>query len=440
MAPFLPALSRKIPQEGHTVQIDCVSLAYICPKHLNMSTLVTCPNCKSQFALEEVMTDEIKKELRAEMLAFKSQKEAEFRQKMDDLEKQRQEMEQKLSLQLDQEKHRMNLEVRKRVGEEYEAKIKDLEEEREKKAQQLLELQKKELELMRQKSDLELERKNFEMEMEKRVMQKQHELEEQITKREQSSNELKLKEREMQIEQLKKLIEEMKRKSEQGSMQLQGEVQELALEELLRGSFPADRIEEVGKGVKGADVIQTVVNKMGQECGSIIYESKRTQAFAGDWVEKLKADMRSQGADIAVIVTQAMPKDMNGFGFKDGVWICGFQEAKSVAMVLRSSLIRIQEVLKSQENKGDKMTMLYDYLTGNEFRQHIEAIAEGFLSMKSSIIRERAQMEKMWKEREKQLDKVLLNTTHMFASIKGIAGSAIGDIKLLDGESSLELE
>lgn len=386
------------------------------------------------------MTDEIKKELRAEMLAFKNQKDAEYRQKMADLEKQHHDMEQQLSLRLDQEKQRMNQEVRKRVGEEYEAKIKDLEEEREKKALQLQELQKKELELMRQKSDLELERRNFEQEMEKRVLQKQNELEEQITKREQSNNELKLKEREVQIDQLKKLIEEMKRKSEQGSMQLQGEVQELALEELLRSHFPGDRIEEVGKGVKGADVIQFVVNRLGQECGSIIYESKRTQAFAGDWVEKLKADMRSQGADIAVIVTQAMPKDMNSFGFRDGVWICSFQEARSVALVLRSSLLRIQEVLKSQENKGDKMTMLYDYLTGNEFRQHIEAIAEGFLSMKTSISKERIQMEKMWKEREKQLEKVLLNTTHMFGSIKGIAGSAIGDIKLLDGENSQEAE
>lgn len=215
-------------------------------------------------------------------------------------------------------------------------------------------------------------------------------------------------------------------------MQLQGEVMELALEELLRGQFPFDTIEEVAKGTRGADCIQTVRNKTAQTCGKIIYESKRTKAFTQDWIEKLKVDMRAQQADIAVIVTEALPRDMEGFGFRDGVWICRFAEVKPLAFLLRDSLLRIHTALITQENKGDKMHLLYDYLTGNEFRQNIEAVVEGFLSLKDGIVRERVQMEKLWKEREKQLEKVLLNTTQFYGSIKGIAGNAVGDIKLLE--------
>jgi len=201
----------------------------------------------------------------------------------------------------------------------------------------------------------------------------------------------------------KKLAEEMRRKAEQGSMQLQGEVQELALEELLRASFPFDEISEVGKGVRGADCIQTVRNNFGQECGRIIYESKRTQSFSPDWIEKLKADMRSQGATLAVIVTQTMPRDMNCFGEKNGVWICSFSEVKALTYVLRDGIIRIFNASRSQENKGDKMQLLYNYLTSGEFSEQWKAIREGFLSMKQSIQKERDMMEKLWKSREKQL-------------------------------------
>jgi hypothetical protein len=206
-------------------------------------------------------------------------------------------------------------------------------------------------------------------------------------------------------------------------MQSQGEAQELLLEDLLRTTFPYDRIEEVGKGVRGADCIQVVCNQYGQECGKIIYESKRTKDFGGDWIEKLKTDMRSQGADIAVIVTQAMPKDMNRFGAKDGVWICSFAEVQALAYVLRDGLLKIAIATQSKENKGDKMNLLYHYLTSNEFAEQWKAIREGFMSMKLSIQKERDAMEKLWKSREKQLEKVLLNAAHIRGSIEGISGN-----------------
>jgi hypothetical protein len=241
---------------------------------------------------------------------------------------------------------------------------------------------------------------------------------------------LRLKEMEEKLEAQRKLAEEMRRKAEQGSMQSQGEAQELALEEMLRTAFPFDIITEVGKGVRGADCIQTVRNSFGQECGKIIFESKRTKDFANDWIEKLKADLRSQGANVAVIVTQALPKDMNSFGEKEGVWICSFAEARAVVGMLRDAIIKIFNAAKSQENRGDKMHLLYDYLTSREFGEQWQAIREGFMSMKLSIQKERDAMEKLWKAREKQLEKVLLNTAHIRGSVDGIAGMDV-DLNLL---------
>jgi len=249
---------------------------------------------------------------------------------------------------------------------------------------------------------------------------------------------LKLRELEKQLEDQKKLAAEMKRKADQGSMQLQGEVQETALEDMLRNAFPFDIITEVGKGIKGADCIQLVRNNFGQECGKIIYESKRTENFGADWIEKFKKDMRSTGADIAVLVTKTMPKDLDCFGLKDGIWVCTFSEVKALANVLRDGIIRIYNSAKSQENKGDKMHLLYDYLTSNEFSEQWKAIREGFFVMKIGIQKERDSMERLWKAREKQLEKVLLNSAHVKGSIEGIAGQDSIELSLWDEPNLLE--
>jgi hypothetical protein len=246
-----------------------------------------------------------------------------------------------------------------------------------------------------------------------------------------------MKELEKQLDDQKKLADEMRRKSEQGSMQLQGEVLELLLEELLQTTFTFDKIEPVGKGVRGADCIQTVRNQFGSEMGKIIYESKRTKDFSNDWIEKLKSDMRTLGAEVAVIVTQAFPKDMERFGEKDGVYICSFAEVKSVALVLRNAILKVHEAKKGQDNKGDKMVMLYDYLIGSEFNEQWKAIREGFLSMKMSIQRERDAMEKLWKAREKQLEKVLINAAQIRGSVEGIAGNDVNLTLLEDNDPIL---
>ncbi len=394
-----------------------------------MATEIKCPNCGHQFEPNDAIREEVEKELRSKAADWQKKKNEEFQVKFDEEKKRLQEA--------------LEENIRKNITADFDTKLrmleqnnKDNEEKLKQARQQQLEYLKKEQELKNKEAELELSvQKKLQGEREK-LSEEIRKLEEQRMAAKETEFQLQVKELQKQLEDQKKLADEMRRKSEQGSMQLQGEVQELALEEMLRSNFPFDIISEVGKGVRGADCIQTVRNNFGQECGKIIYESKRTKDFASDWIEKLKADMRSQGADVPVIVTQAMPKDMNHFGEKDGVWICSFTEVKAVAHMLRDGVIRIYNVTKSQENKGEKMNMLYEFLTGNEFRGQIEAIVEGFVAMKQSINKERIQMEKNWKEREKQIDKVLINTSGMYGSIKGIAGSSITNIPLLEGDDN----
>ncbi|OFX23453.1 MAG: hypothetical protein A2033_12025, partial [Bacteroidetes bacterium GWA2_31_9] len=253
-----------------------------------------------------------------------------------------------------------------------------------------------------------------------------------IRKSEEEKNELRFKEMQKQLEDQKRLTEEMKRKQEQGSMQLQGEVQELAIEEWLASQFPLDSIEEIKKGARGGDCIQIVNTRTRQNCGTIYYESKRTKDFQPSWIEKFKTDIREKGANIGVLVTEVMPSDMNRLGLKDGIWICNYEEFKGLCAVLRESIVQINMAVSSQENKGDKMHMLYDYLTNNTFRMQVEAIVEGFTQMKIALDSEKRAMQRIWKEREKQIEKVVTNTIDMYGSIKGIAGNAIQAVKALE--------
>jgi len=223
----------------------------------------------------------------------------------------------------------------------------------------------KELEFLKKEQAMKEKEAELELEIQRKLQEQRAEMVEQIRKQEAEKTSLKdteyqlrVKELEKQLDDQKKLAEEMKRKAEQGSMQLQGEVQELILEELLRNAFPFDLVTEVGKGVRGADCVHHIRNQFGQDCGKIIYESKRTKDFSMEWIEKLKKDMRSMGVDVAVIVTQAYPKGMDCFGEKDGVWICSFDEVKAVSYILRDGIVKLFSAAKSQENRGDKMHML----------------------------------------------------------------------------------
>jgi hypothetical protein len=222
-------------------------------------------------------------------------------------------------------------------------------------------------------------------------------------------------------------------------MQLQGEVQELAIEEWLADNFPLDSISEIKKGARGADCLQTVNTREQQNCGTIYYESKRTKDFQPAWIEKFKNDIRDKNANIGVLVTEVMPKEMKRMGLKDGIWICTFEEFKALSNVLRQSVIKLSNAIIAQENKGDKMAMLYDFLTSNEFKLQMEGIVEGFTQMNADLQKEKNAMKRIWKQREKQIEKVIDNTINMYGSIKGIAGNAIQSIHTLELPGSEDL-
>jgi len=441
--------------------------------------IVTCPSCKTQFepeaAIAQAIKDDLTREYNQKWTDLSKQKDEQMRQKEQqfaELERQKEEQfrkEKQLLLQqqqqqeklmqqqqgelakkLDEEKKLMELALRKELGEkvtaDYEHKMRLLEDVNKANEARLNEARQKEVEYLRKEQDLISQKQEMELEIQRKLMEERGKLSEIIKKDEEEKSKLrerefqvKLLEKEKQLEDQRKLVEEMKRKGEQGSMQLQGEVQELELENMLRYAFPFDVVNEVGKGVRGADCILTVRDNLGRECGKIIFESKRTKDFSEEWVEKLKADMRGLNGDVGVIVTQAMPRDLQAFGERNGIWVCTFGEVRSLVHVLRELVIKVYLASKSQENKGDKMTMLYNYFVGSEFGEQWKAIREGFMGMKMSIQRERDQMEKMWKAREKQLEKILLNAAHFKGTIEGIAGMDV-DLNLLPEGDGLLLE
>ena len=416
-----------------------------------MANNIKCPNCGHVFDVENVLAADIelkyqqqyqqrlqqsltkveaeKKNLAEEQLQFEEKKKRENEIFADKLKQEKLKMETELQEQLS-----------KSITLDFENKLRLLENNNRDNEEKLKLARKKEIDFLQKEQQLKNKEAELELMVQKTLQQERASLTEQIRNQEveknalkESSYQLKLKELQLQLDEQKKLADEMKRRAEQGSMQRQGEAQELLLEEILKENFPFDLVEEVGKGVEGADCIQVVRNSSGIECGRIIYESKRTKTWNNNWLDKLKADKRNRGADVAILVTQVFPKDMERFGERDGIWLCSFTEVKSVAYLLRNGIINIYEVQKSGENQGDKMQLLYNYLTGKEFRGQVEAIVEGFMAMKNGITRERVQMEKIWKEREQQLEKVLMSTSGMYGSVKGIAGASVGDIPLLDG-------
>lgn len=418
-----------------------------------MAIMINCPNCLHKFEPGDAFMKDFETQARQKMAAewqkLKSDVEKDrflLQQQRELLEKQQQQQEAEIQQRLMAERQKMQQQlqdsIRRSVASDFENQLNLLQQAYKDNQEKLKLARQKELDFLQKEQKLSQKEEELEIELQKRVNDERErlskeirDLENQKLQQQETEWRLKLAEKEKQLEDQKRLAEEMRKKAEQGSMQLQGEVQELLLEDLLRTGFPFDKVVPVGKGVRGADCIQVICNPFGNECGKIIYESKRTTSFSNDWIEKLKADMRSQGADIAVIVTQTLPKDMERFGERDGVYVCTFAEVSSLASVLRSSIVKVFQLTKSQENKGDKMTLLYDYLTGNEFAEQWKAIREGFLSMRLSIQKERDAMERLWKAREKQLEKVLLNAAHIRGSIEGIAGADAVNLELEENEA-----
>lgn len=408
------------------------------------NTRIICPKCGHEFNVEDVLAQQIEEKYRNEMnLSITkiqedyAQKENSIKQKEVELKKQQANVDQLVSDKLKGESEKAAIQLKSQFEQQYEQQIKSLSEEAESAKKEISDLKTAKIENEQLKRKLKDQEQDLALKYEQQLSEKlQHETVS-IQKRESERVELKLKEREELIGSLRKQVEEMSRKAEQGSMQIQGEVQELAIEEILRNLFPVDLIEEVGKGIRGADTVHTVRNRFGADCGKILYESKRTKSFVQDWIPKLKADALTVKADVLVIITEALPEGIDKIGQKDGVWICTYFDFKGLVIVLRESLIKISESYSSQTNKGEKMQMLYDYLTSNEFMMQVSAIVEGFSDLQDSYIREKRAMERIWKEREKQLEKVLLNTNHFIGSIKGIAGTSIPQLKEIGAKDNI---
>lgn len=410
---------------------------------MERETKIECPNCGIEINVNEILyhqlEDDFKKRYTAQLAEEKKKYDAELdllNVQKEEFEKKKQKenelFQEKLQSKLKEERQIIEKQLKLKIEEEQSEQLIIMQKELLEQSEKLKELSRSKAEIERLKREKDELRESVMADAERVLNQKLIEEKEKIRKNEQDRNELAFKELHKQLEDQKRLTEEMKRKQEQGSMQLQGEVQELAIEEWLAASFPLDAIEEIKKGARGGDCIQTVNTRMRQNCGTIYYESKRTKDFQPSWIEKFKNDIRDKGANIGVLVTEVLPSDLDRMGLKEGIWICTYDEFKGLCKVLRESVIQVSNALSSQENKGEKMAMLYSYLTSNKFHMQIEAIVEGFTQMKMDLDSEKRAIQKIWKMREKQLEKVIDNTIDMHGSIKGIAGNAIQDIKQLE--------
>jgi hypothetical protein len=404
---------------------------------------IQCPNCGTTIDVNDILKHQLEDSIRKEFQQKANAQARELELKNEQFEKAKTEFEAKkkhenelFAERLEREKKTAEKEITEKLKTKLEEENKDrllsMEKELSEKSEKLRELNKMAGEIAKlQREKLEM-KEAIEAEAQKQLNATLVLERDRIRKQEEEKNELKIKEYQKQSDDQKKLIEEMKRKQEQGSMQLQGEVMELAIEEWLANNFPLDTIDEVKKGANGADCLQIVNTREHQNCGSIYYESKRTKSFQPAWIEKFKNDIRTKRANIGVLVTEVMPAGMDRMGMRDGIWICTYEEFKGLSAVLRQSLIQVNQAVQAQENKGDKMSMLYDFLTSNEFRLQIEGIVEGFTQMQGDLDAEKRAMQRIWKQREKQIEKVVHNTLGMYGSIRGIAGNAVQTVRALE--------
>ena len=384
-----------------------------------MNTTITCPHCQKEINVNDALAHDLK----------------------DQYDKKLQIETARIQKELVQKGQGQLTEIKKTVTEElntkYQQELIVLKDQLTQKSNQVEKLQSEEITLRTEKMKIEDERKALKLEVLRKVDEERKQITETIRKEEQENHYLLLKQKEKEIEDVKIQLDSLKRRMEQGSVQAQGEIQELEIEKALCEIFPMDTIEEVSKGTNGADILHYVKTPQGKDCGTIAIESKRTKNFSEKWIEKLKDDMRRHKADAGILITEAMPSDMPSFGFRDGIWICSFKEFKGLAAVIRDGLLRVSLIKLQQSNSKEKMKLLYDYLTSNEFKQQMETIVDEFDAMKSGLDSEKRVMMKLWKEREKQIDRVLLNTVEMYGSVKGIAGSSIKEIESLTLESLL---
>jgi hypothetical protein len=308
----------------------------------------------------------------------------------------------------------------------------DLKTQLDERTNQLQEAHQQELALRKRQRELEDRERSLSLDMERRLDEERAKIRDEVLAKAAEEHHLRDRDKDKQLEDMRRQIEELKRKAEQGSQQAQGEVQELELEDVLRSTFRFDDIEPVAKGVRGADVLQRISSSPGKPCGSILWESKRTKAWSDGWVQKLKDDLREAKADVGIIVTSNMPKGMNHIGCVDGVWVVDFPSAAGLGMALRAGILQLAHAQNALAGKGEKMELIYKYLSGPEFRHRVEAIVEAFVSMKDDLDSEKRAMERTWAKREKQIQRVVHNTSGMYGDLQGLIGTSLPPIQSLE--------
>ena len=417
-----------------------------------MSDQLTCPKCGNEItitdALSKQLSQKVEQELRKELQVKEKQaslKMEEAQKLAEQLKKQQSDLETEIKKKTEEQLLHMKKEMwpkaQRAAADELGLQIKDLKEQLEEKSKKAEDLEKQELTLRKQQRQLEESKKEFELQLMRKMDEERKIFEEKIEKQAEERNQLKLLEYQKQLEDTKKALLEAQRKAAQGSQQNQGEVLELDLEKKLHDCFPRDGIEPVGKGITGADIIQNVCNNSGSVCGVVLWEVKQTKHWTEGWVIKFKDDLRSQKANIPVLVTTSLPKDIDGFGFYNGVWVTLPQYAVQLAIILRKNLLDVAYERSALANKGEKAEMLFSYVSSHEFRQRVEALVEVFKEMQNQVLKEKIAFEKSWKQREMQLERLLLNTAGMYGEMQGLVGSAMPEIKGLELESdSVKLE
>ena len=407
---------------------------------------ITCPNCKTEIKLTESLAAPLIESTRRDYekrLALKdtdiARKEESLREREAAITKAKQAIDDQVAEKLVVERTRIASEESKKaklaLQSDIDQKARELAELQDVLTQRnakLAEAQQAQADLIRQKRELDDAKRELELTVEKRVQDGLLATREQAKKEAEEGLKLKVMEKEQTIASMQTQIEELKRRAEQGSQQLQGEVQELELEAVLRTKFPRDTIEPVPKGEFGGDALQRVIGPLGQVCGTILWESKRTKNWSDGWLVKLRDDQRTAKADIAIIVSQTLPKDVESFDLVDGIWVTNAKSVFSLAVALRHSLIELASARQALDGQQTKTEMVYQYLTGPRFRHRVEAIVEAFSSMQEDLDREKKAITKQWAKREEQIERVMQATVGMYGDLQAIAGKSFQEIEGLE--------